>query len=209
MTAPFEWDISGFFPRGSSAAPPSFWTLKDARLARYIRQREMKQAADRYGGITYTVLMRIHNGTLCPACSNANTGESENSRCPTCFGVGLIDGGSGGYYSPIACRGRHLSLETDIEQGETGTDAKVVQAIRHMPYPILYANDLVVLGSVNNPALEDIEGTTPPGVRDMRFWVAKAPNAAEIKGVSFIQHLQLMVVEPGDIVYTISVGGAQ
>ena len=69
---------------------------KDFLIAREIVRRE-KLLYRKFTGLAGMLYRRKIYGPACTSCVDANTGETTNANCDTCYGVGKL----GGYYSPV------------------------------------------------------------------------------------------------------------
>ena len=60
-----------------------------------IRKETLRNT--KYSGQHGYLLKRRRWGTLCTTCTDYDTGEVKNGKCPVCFGTGFV----GGYFDPI------------------------------------------------------------------------------------------------------------
>lgn len=145
----------------------------------------MRDAALQYkgpGGSPLEVWHRALYGDAC-ACSNAVTGESEDSGCTKCFGTGKALG----YVGPVTIDGRISEKTRHTRPGEEEAATEASQRVLDMAANVaLRSRDVIVNRSTGD-----------------RFVVGAVQHAAEIRGVPVLFRVTLARPAASDPIYAI------
>jgi hypothetical protein len=119
----------------------NMWTKRDWLAARELCRKFYLACRIGQDGLNGYLLRRKQSGELCPNCGDPVTGQSTNSQCEVCYGVGI----TGGYYDPYPMTimlQRSSESETDDEPTGRGLfDERSVQAVL---FPWIYPRDVWV-----------------------------------------------------------------
>lgn len=94
----------------------------------------------RLNGIVLVVLKRRRWGDRCPVCYDALTKQATQEHCPTCLGTSYV----GGYWSPIAIRGRREAAAVQVNMASQGDVEQRVTDFNILDYPLVEAKDVII-----------------------------------------------------------------
>lgn len=154
---------------------------RDWILCKEVCRRAGQRMRIRTGREGY-LFKRRHWGALCEDCGDEVTGQETNSQCPTCFGVGIVDGYHDGISMTVEMHDEDLQVLTD------DTDAR-----RHaLKHPTM---------AVNFPKISpfDLWMDRYSG----RIWSVRPhiKTVSALRGISLLVAFQLQPVESTDVVY--------
>jgi hypothetical protein len=148
-----------------------------------VRKEQLRLSRLAVGNQGY-FLKAMKSGTPCTACTDPNTQEQTDGRCPTCFGQRFV----GGYYLANAYiyydrkpTARHQTL--NLQEGNV--DDNTVTVARVLAFPFLSTYDVFV----------DLTS-------DLRFYVRKIQTLAELHSVPIMQSVELHQIPFDNIIYT-------
>lgn len=114
----------------------------DART-RLLKRKILRDQAIGYrrlNGIVLVVLKRRRWGDRCPVCYDALTKQATHEHCPTCLGTSFV----GGYWSPIAIRGRREAATVQVNMASQGDAEQRVTDFNILDYPLVEAKDVII-----------------------------------------------------------------
>ena len=156
---------------------------KDWLLAREIIRKEVL----RHGRVSNDgyVLKRLRYGPRCTRCLDPQTGETQNSRCPQCYGTGF----QGGYHPPIPFQWFDLKDGSPIQEkrggdAPPGQGVQVIMRCRALAFPALGKEDVFVSGN-----------------SDERWIVASVEETASLRHVPLLYTVTLSCAPFTDVVY--------
>lgn len=125
-------------------------------------------------------------GTLCTDCVDPVTEQVMSENCSTCYGTGL----EGGYFPAYSLYMEFQPGAVQLEQStpKEGEIEAVLKKAKCPAFPVLEKEDVWVSSIANN-----------------RWILDKVAVLAEIGGVPLIYEVQLRLLEPGGIEYSIPV----
>jgi hypothetical protein len=168
------------------------WNRKDFLLAREIARREYL-LLDKFTGTDGKLFAKRRSGATCDAegCIDWNTGEVTKTDCETCYGTKYKHG----YYAAstvwVGEQNTESRLKRDPNVGQQNN--KTMQA-RVFAYPQLQAEDFWV-----NP------------YTDERWFIQTISELATVRGVVITWGVEMRLINPDNIVYTLPLdwdGGA-
>lgn len=123
----------------------AYWGRYDWSLAKEIIRKETL-VLRRKAGVNGWLLKRRYFGERCPVCTNAVTGQVQNSTCTTCYGTGVV----GGYYPAfeywVTMNATQRMRRLTPEQGLMSA---TIESVRALAYPVVDGNDVWVNGQTN------------------------------------------------------------
>lgn len=117
----------------------------DWGIVRDVLRKEYLRLS-KYVGTSGYLLKRREHGIPCPSCLDYDIEEVVNSRCPTCYGTGIV----GGYYNavPYFIDQSGTTSKKDV-QGPLGMVDDKTRSVRSVAYPRLSTYDVWVDGNKN------------------------------------------------------------
>lgn len=159
---------------------------RDWRLAREILRQE--QLRHRFASQEGFLLKRRINGPKCTLCVDLQTGESQDSNCPQCYGTSF----QCGYYYPIGCiwadlqqKRRRVQIDNSAARGTIGDMA---MAARMLMLPLVQEYDVWVAKNT-----------------DERYYIHEITHIAEFRGVPIIASVELRPAAYTDVVYDVPI----
>jgi hypothetical protein len=141
-------------------------------------------------GRTGVLLKRRWRGPLCNNCVNTPTGQTENSRCPECFGTGI----AGGYYPPTPIFCFELTpAQLPTQRGGAnppGQNQYITHSARLLGAPAISFEDVIV----------DLSS-------GLRYFVHDISVAADVRGVRLIVQAEVRQAALSESIYRVQTGG--
>lgn len=191
----FAVEIESFYriklttPSGSYTSFPQqatgIWNKRDWLIARDICRKE-QLVAHKFAGREGWLLKRIVWGERCPQCSDYDTEEVSNSKCPVCYGTGKV----GGYWPafpvwPYELEGgpqqRHKKQDDQVGM----RDDQIWQA-RMLAYPHISTYDIFVEKGSGN-----------------RYVIRNIGVAAEMRSIPLVNNVEMRLAAYTDAVYNV------
>lgn len=160
------------------------WNRHDYLIAREVVRREYV-AMQRYTGTRGFYLARKVWGEICSACADYNTQEPTNSHCETCFGTGFVGGYNNAdvfYLVEDRTGGR------EERQDSVGVVTNKTQTARAIAYPYITSKDIWISAE-----------------SDKRWSIEGQNELVAMRGIPIVYGLQLRLIEPGNIIYSVPV----
>lgn len=157
----------------------------DART-RLLKRKILRDQAIGYrrlNGVVLVVLKRRRWGDRCPVCYDALTKQATQEHCPTCLGTSFV----GGYWSPVAIRGRREAAAVQVNMSSQGDSEQRVTDFNILDYPLVEAKDVIV----------DL-------ARNDRYEVQRV-HETELKGVPVHQKITAGLLSRSSIEYEVRV----
>lgn len=158
----------------------SYWSRYDWSIAREITRKENLLLTKKVGTKGY-LLKRRYFGTVCPVCTDPVLKTSNQSQCPSCFGVGF----TGGYYPALECWLTLNATQFSQKLTENGLLTHTSESARGLAYPSPSPNDVWVNAHSN-----------------IRYFVASDTRAvARLRGIDLVVEFNLTKVAPNHAIY--------
>lgn len=163
---------------------------KDWLLAR-DQIRQLKKLIKKYTGCYEGMLLkRKRFGPVCPSCNDRLTDEPKNSKCPTCFGTGII----AGYFAAVP----DFNLELGLEQSREKVELQAAGTSRQMVITAFAPADIMVNSRDVFVAL-----------RSGRRWhIETVATIAEMRGYPTKYQLELRLAPFSDVIYKVPLEGS-
>jgi hypothetical protein len=86
------------------------------------------------------VVKRKHWGIRCTKCFDKLTKKVTNSKCPVCYGTGIVDG----YWNPVRIKARLGAPSSDTQTTPQGKSDITQLRVTCLPYPNIEPDDILV-----------------------------------------------------------------
>ncbi len=158
------------------------WNRHDFLIAREVIRREYL-ALKRYTGTRGRYLARKQWGEVCTECTDYDTGQVTDAHCPTCFGTGIV----GGYHAASDLwLGEDLKADREKREDGVGMVANIAQMARAVACPFLTSEDVWISLAT-----------------DERWAIQQKRKLVMLRGKPLVWNVELRLVPPSDVIYTI------
>jgi len=163
------------------------WNKRDWLIARDIMRKE-RLLMTKFTGWNGFLLKRKIWGEQCPVCTDWDTQEVGDGKCPTCFGTGKVGGYWPGYETwayeiPATPKNRE---KTWVDDRTYIHEDQVLPQMRMSAYPHLGSYDVFVDGDSGR-----------------RYVLRKVSVAAEMRGIPLINNVEFKLAPFTDIIYDV------
>lgn len=161
------------------------WSKRDWLTAREIARKEylLQRKRTNLTAVGH-ILKRMRYGAKCPDCTEYDTGEVQNGKCPVCFGTGFI----GGYFPAIkmTLTGNAPWTRQFKRDGQVSMRDDIVRESRCVSYPFPDSADVWVRKDNGE-----------------RYYVSTVTTQAEVGGIPVVISLGIRLAPVTDIIYTV------
>lgn len=175
-------DINGVEYNSKPEPTLGVWNRHDWLHAREVVRKEYLRLKKYVGTAGYLLRKREH-GAPCTDCRDFDTEESVSTKCPNCYGTGII----GGYYDgiPYYMDLSGTSSQRDV-QSPFGEIDNRRRSARGVAYPMVTTYDLWIDGDKNK-----------------RYVIRQVETSVEIKGRPLVYNFELRELPANAIEYDV------
>jgi hypothetical protein len=153
--------------------------------------RQLKKLIKKYTGCYEGLLLkRKRFGPSCTRCNDKLTDEPKDSKCPVCFGTGIV----AGYFAAVP----DFNIELGLEQSREKVELQAAATSR----------PLVIQGSAPADVLVNSRDVFVAHRSGRRWFIEAVSTLAEYRGYPTKYQLELRVAPFSDVIYKVPLEGS-